>query len=533
EGSYDTFTVAIYPEPNGSLNIKQGTQFCNDADPIEFALIADDPAIELVSVSVGETEIESFDPSQYAQNGEQEDVVLMARLRDRRTDCENTIEIPVTIYPLPNAAFRFEPPAETDGYCAEGGEQGGSVSFVPEDPDVSARFTVDGEDFEGDRIFLDNFSQIDAPVDLQVVHFAANEPGCTAQAEQILKIYPIPTAVVDLEPDNICSDNGPVDIQITSSNGNNILGENDTLRALDLDGNEIEGGIDLETLQFEPSSVLSHMGDNENGLQVRILYEVLGEGGCRNSDFDEITVYRTPVADFELQIVNIDADGLTVRVTNIQPTAGPGELAFQWDTRGGAISSREEENDNFTVTYNPDEFSELSEIVITLTVYNLGAGLYCSEGPVTRRVPIPPIEDDDIFNERLADYRNQLQELGAGDSNLAGSQSLTAAENFIVLQDKSISDFRQLTETLQQSFNTAGSEQQEELVRVLAIATAALFDHLAQTVTGETNLAELEELLQELRESALDLSRVRAVWDVDPLRSVADPVLLERLEDQL
>ncbi len=392
EGSYDTFTVAIYPEPNGSLNIKENTQFCNDAAPVEFVLSANDPAVELVVVTVGETPRERFDPSQYAQNGEREDVTLVVLLRDRRTNCTNTLEIPVTVFPLPNAGFRFEPPSETGGYCAEGGEQGGFVSFVPEDSDVSDRFTVDGEEVEGDRIFLGNFSRIDNPVNLQVVHFARNEPGCTAQSAQTLRIFPIPRAIITVEPTNICSAADPVDIRITSASGDNVLGENDTLRAFAPDGNEIGGAINLAALQFEPSSVLSRMADNQNRMRVRIRYEVIGEGGCPNDDSDQITVHRTPNPDFEIGIENVNSDGVTVGVRVTHLPGNVEEFNLRWETNGGDRSSNDT---NFTVFYTPNELREREAIVITLTVIYRGRNFVCTSPAVERSIPVPPLNPDD------------------------------------------------------------------------------------------------------------------------------------------
>ncbi|NEP61538.1 MAG: hypothetical protein F6K31_32070, partial [Symploca sp. SIO2G7] len=106
DGSYDTLTVALYPRPSGTLSLPSD-EFCNDADPVDIALASaeQNPAIELSVITINGSVVDRLDPRLYARNDEPERVKIEAQLRDNRTDCTNTIEQTVTVYPTPEADF--------------------------------------------------------------------------------------------------------------------------------------------------------------------------------------------------------------------------------------------------------------------------------------------------------------------------------------------------------------------------------------------------------------------------------------------
>lgn len=563
EGSYDTFTVALHPDPVGTLNLEAGSLFCNDDGPVDLRLNAD-PAIDLLQITANGVVVDRFDPRQYARNAEPETVTLVAQIRDRRTLCEAEISVTVTVHPLPNAAFRFDPPTEGNAYCAEEGEQGNSVGFIPDDLNVSDRFEVNGEPLE--RIFLDNFSRIREPVRLTVVHYARNEADCVAQAEDTLTIYPIPRAVVRVAANRVCSSSDPIAIEVAPDS------ETATLRAVAPNGDILAHVIDIATRQFNPATLTDEDFGDTPRLPIQIVYEVVGEGQCIGQDTAEIIVYRTPETNFEIAYVSVTPNGATVRVFNIRPQGSLSGLAFQWNTNGGDRSGGDP-NDDFTVTYTPVELRERGGVVITLQVYNILDGIYCTQGLVERRLlppdfddgddrptdPRPPVDPGDgpdlpivvrdgdrdlpivrrtdpetarFFRDRLVRYQAQLEDLGERNRDLQAIRAFTAARRFLAQEDKTLDAFRALTEALQRSFRPAGPERQSQLNQVLAIAIAAFFDHLVQTADGETDLTDLETLLENLRRTNFDLSPVGDIWAAEPLVSRADPVLLERLEDQ-
>lgn len=399
EGSYDTFTVAIYPEPTGRL-LNINSQFCNNNAPIEFDFSGDDPAVELVSVRVGETVIERFDPSQYARNGEQEDVTLVVLLRDRRTNCEATVETTVTVHPLPNADFGFNPPpnSETQGYCHGEVEE---IELDPADFEVSDRFEIAGEAADlvrlnENRLSLEGLSKWfeanESPVTLTVVHVASNQ-ACEARSdEQTITIYPKPRPSFRLvdsdERDvaNVCSNGQPIRILLEPNS------ETYTLEAITEDDDPISLNTDTNPPQFDPRVVSSRLFGNRASLRVDITYTVEGEGGCEGSITQPINVFSNPTVDFSLELLSNTPTNITVRVFNIQPQGDVSSLRFRWNFDPGTRSRAESENEDFTVTYNREQLRGRTEIVVTLEGYSMAPmGLYCFGPLVERRIqPIPP-----------------------------------------------------------------------------------------------------------------------------------------------
>ena len=395
EGSYDTFTVAIYPEPTGELNIKGATQFCNNDEPRIIELErANDPAIELVSVSNGDNELEDFrfNPSDYAKGREREEVVLVARLRDRRTNCENTIEISITVHPLPIARFSINPPPNpnTRAYCQE--DRIDALIFRPEVPEVSNGFEVYGVDGEliplndnqlgWDKIG-DMFEADPSTVILTVIHNArSNEAGCQARSEQQITIYPTPNSSFRLGALNVCSNASPVNILLESK------GETYTLEATTDAGNPIRLNTDANPPQFDPRVVSDDLFNNHNSLSINIICRVRGAGNCLGSSTQVMTVYRTPTAGFELGDIRQEGVNFIVPVRNIQPKGNLSGLNFEWNFNGGTRSRGNTESDDFTVSYRQE--NEDREVSITLQVRNgMPGNLNCSSSVVRRSVTIP------------------------------------------------------------------------------------------------------------------------------------------------
>lgn len=710
EGSYDTFTVAIYPEPTGTLNIEDGAQFCNDDESINIQLLRPitDPAIELVAVTVDENKLGDlrFVPSQYAQNGEQADLVLVALLRDRRTDCDGTLDINVIVYPAPNPAFSIEPAgfqipgSEVAHYCAGDGGENNVLNLEPTVSETSNRFelTRNGELLNDNtrQINLNDFGQ-EGEDTLEITHFTDVVGVCSSQSStQTIKILSLPDASFDPDDEVIDDTNRAICSNTELSLNPKLSGG--TFKALIGDTEqEIPGAIAPDSLTFIAKSAFE---DNDLTSQaVTLRHEIINEFGCSNAANYSLTVYRVPEASFALPNSPVfsanpeQPDEFSITISEIEPEAEAGDYIYSWSS-DAAISSLLSRSDNapfsLRFSYASSEINLNDEISVSLTVINAestSSNISCQSEPftesflppfeindwvlvavqgeneiqtlaaltafikengrislmqffelarnnqaislqpltkpsrigsvqITEQLPIsdaprevvidefpyvsqpwqpvpgsytftlrafagiplesresesfPPIRfeifesDADggdrppsdpegggggivtgdfnrlnlenstpLFNERLNRYREQLLAIGIRDSDIESSRAFSEAEDFIARRDKGIDDFRQLVETLQRSFRPSGSERQGELTEVLAIVTAALFDHLAQTATGETNLTALEVLLEELRQSELNLSRVREFWAVEPLMSVADPVLLERLEEQL
>lgn len=559
----DPQTITIVPLPTITISVGGRDQFCRDESPILLTFLADTSTMPLSSMELVQATIDgqvvsaeangqvladvqlALHPGQFAHGGDAQTVTIEVQVRDRYTQCENTVGTTVTVYPPPNANFQIYPPTTTGSYCTEAGSL---VTFEAADPRVSERFEVTGaigDDLlaaaweQGNQLALAKL-QITAPLELTITHHARNDAACVAQSEQTITLYPLPSAAFELATTSVCSAGHPVEIRLPS------LPESYQLRALTPHGTVIETAIQRDTvdthrLQFNPRALHPNGTTNYFGetyeLPLTIVYEVTGAGGCHNSQSREIVVYRTPDADFDIAFLGeVTLNGATVQITNIQPQIAVEMLSFQWDTNGGSRISYGDQNGDFTVTYNPDELRDRDEIVITLTVFNLGGNLPCAHPPVVKRLLLPDIRDplDKLLDERLARYRDQLVTL-APALGLGGTEPEDLAERFLtgdrilMGESQAIERYgRQVGGFVSNFFQNHGSIQvASELV---VISTASLFDRLVVGDITPTVESRLRESVTEFQEVGLDLTQLLSTWNPDELVEVADQAKLAQLQ---
>jgi hypothetical protein len=387
EGSYDTLTVSVYPEPEANLSLKD--QFCEDEESVPITLTPANSRIEITQLTIAGTASSItnpvFDPKQYAQKPPQP-VEVVAVIRDRLTHCTNTIRKTVTVYPLPDTGFSLDPEPTDGGYCA--GERGereerrrNVVVLRPDQPGVSNRFTANGDDLPEGQINLDDYAGIEEAVSLQLIHYATGEGGCTAQSEpQTVTIFPLPDASfqpdVDTAYDAVCSDREFVDLNPVQDKG--------TFQVLDPDGQPIEGAIALDPPRLIPAKAL---GEAER-VTITVNHALTGEGGCSAQSTYSLTIYRSPVGYFELSIVDFNQDGFVVQVSNIEPV-GDVPYSFEWDFGSGRATPADPRNDDFTVFYISEGFEVGDTVTITLTVTNIESPVQCSGGPVSKQIAVP------------------------------------------------------------------------------------------------------------------------------------------------
>jgi hypothetical protein len=104
-----TRTVTINPLPQAELSIRDGQNFCHDAEPVEIKLAGETSEnIELVQVKINGTETNTLNLNQYAIGSEPETVTITAIISSTQTKCENTLTRTVVINPLPQANFQAE-----------------------------------------------------------------------------------------------------------------------------------------------------------------------------------------------------------------------------------------------------------------------------------------------------------------------------------------------------------------------------------------------------------------------------------------
>jgi hypothetical protein len=283
DDTYDTLTVTIYPLPRPHLSISNGQNFCRNAEPVEIKLANGTPEnIELIQVKINEIETNTLNPAQYATEREPETLRITALIRDRQTQCENTLSRTVTINPVPEADLSIT-----------GGE-------------------------------------------------------------------------------NFCHNADVIEITLAKGTPENV--------------ELIQVSInDIQTRILNPS-LFAVAGQSEL-VKIEALIRDR-QTQCENTLSRTVTINPVPEADFQAEITNINEQGFSVRVFNIQPAEK--SFSFVWEHPRGS-SNISNPNSEFIITYNFDFNTWVAgaEVSINLRVNtppNLGN---CSSEPVTRRIAIP------------------------------------------------------------------------------------------------------------------------------------------------
>ncbi|NET10569.1 MAG: hypothetical protein F6K16_38930, partial [Symploca sp. SIO2B6] len=202
----DTFTVVLYPPPTGVLPLPQ--RLCNDTNSIGLQLQEADPTIEIIGITVinerlGTEEPLSvpfrFNPSQYAQNNTLEDLVVVTRLRDRRTNCTNTISQTLTIYQTPEAGFDMNLSTVQQGTV-----QVRVFNITPQDnqEDFDFRWTIplredrDNRDDFAIEYKVEELLSNNPEISLTVTNRESEEPACaTTFSRSIVGVLGVSLAV--------------------------------------------------------------------------------------------------------------------------------------------------------------------------------------------------------------------------------------------------------------------------------------------------------------------------------------------------
>lgn len=513
EGSYDTLTVSVYPEPEASLSLKD--QFCADEKPVLITLTPANPRIEITKLTIAGTDSSItkpiFDPKLYAQDTPQS-VEVVVVIRDRFTHCTNTLRQTVTVYPLPDAGFSLDPEREGDRYCA-----GQTVELQPSDPTTSQGYTVNGEALPGNTLDLQNEDQ--EPIELTIGHKAKSEGDCTAQSTRTITVFPLPNAEFSLGTDSVCSNGEPVLLKPDQDGG--------TFRVLNPDGTVISDAIDATQSTFIPKAVPM---SEATSLDVTIEYEITGEGGCSNLSRQGIVVINTPSGDFDLALGDRDRSRFTVEVTNIRPENDGYE--FSWDFSPGNPDPDNPTNQNFRIFYAYDDVNT-DEVEVTLRVSNQ----QCLGEAITKQIQVPAPDGNDgsvRFDRRLREYQAQFNQLGENDS-LRRNRAYQLAGRLLSLDaavpiPEAIDRYETFTKALIASFRRSGAERKAELTQLTAVSTARLFDHLITEDLAPDGQERMKTTIDGMREVGVDATAIRSVWNPDALRNVADTNRLNQLE---
>jgi hypothetical protein len=193
-----TLNVTLYPLPEAALSIQNGQAFCQNDPEVEIALAPGTLSeIELVQVTINGTPTKILNPSQYAAQGEPETVAIAAQIRNRKTQCENTLQYKVTINPLPNSEFQIEQPDTTLFLTSDT-----AISLIPAQPggifqarvgtqDISSR-VVTGTEFSPDRV---RFSETETEKTVTLI-YKITQNGCSHESTRDVTIVMRPAIEV-------------------------------------------------------------------------------------------------------------------------------------------------------------------------------------------------------------------------------------------------------------------------------------------------------------------------------------------------
>lgn len=319
DGTFDTLTVRVYPRPLTDVGLVQSA-FCVNEPPVDLTLSPGIENAELARVLIDGSEISQFNPQNYADQDLPTDVNVQLVIRDPRSGCEATTERTLTVYPLPDAGFSFDPPSQDGGFCIDADV----VNLIPDTPDDSQGFTViypDGQSRNESLIDLSLVGEITSPTTVSIDHRAlsSNGVGCEATSQQTVTIFPLPDAAFTLDSDpneegvyEFCAEDESILISTNTADGEFDL--------QDQDGNNLSDGVLPNPWRFSPNEAFSGGAEAQTFTLIR---RVAGSGGCEAQSQVSIIVYpETQAGSFEAEILLLDqgVNSFQLRVFNVQST---------------------------------------------------------------------------------------------------------------------------------------------------------------------------------------------------------------------
>ncbi|MBD2604430.1 hypothetical protein H6G81_07770 [Scytonema hofmannii FACHB-248] len=457
DDTYDTLTVTIYPKPRPNLSITEGENFCQNADVIEITLTEGTPEnVELIQVSINDIQTRILNPRQYAKGGQPEGVRIEALIRDRQTQCENTLSRTVTINPVPEADLSI---SEGKNFCQNAASV--EITLAKGTSEEVELIQVSINDIQTRILNPRQYAKGGQPELVKIEALIRDrQTQCENTLSRTVTINPVPEADLSIsEGKNFCQNAASVEITLAKGTSEEVeliqVSINDIQTRILNPRQYAKGGqpelVKIEALirdrQTQCENTLSRTvtinpvpeadlsisegenfcqnaasveitlakGTSEeveliqvsiNDIQTRILNpRQYAKGGqpelvkiealigstqtqCENTLSRTVTINPVPEADFQAEIANINGQGFSIRVFNIQPTEK--SFRFVWEHLGGS-SNISNPNSEFIITYNFDFNTWVAgaEVSITLRVNTPPTLGNCSSEPVTKRIAIP------------------------------------------------------------------------------------------------------------------------------------------------
>ncbi|BAY23222.1 hypothetical protein NIES2100_29860 [Calothrix sp. NIES-2100] len=366
-----TRTVIINPLPSANLSISDGQNFCCNANSVEIILADGTPkTLELIEVTINDTITNTLNPSLYATAGEPQTVIITAQIRDRQTQCQNTLTSAVTINPLPSANLSI---SDGQNFCCNANPV--EITLANETPKTLELIEVTINDTITNTLNPSLYATAGEPQTVIITaQIRDRQTQCQNTLTRTVIINPLPSANLSIsDGQNFCCNANPVEITLAD----------ETPKTLEL----IEVTInDTITNTLNPS-LYATAGEPQTLIITALIRD--RQTQCENTLTRTVTINPLPVADFQIEIANINAQGFSVRVFNIQPTET--SFNFVWEYPDGISNPSNPGNSEFIISYSYDfnKWVASDEKSITLQVNTPPTLGGCSSQPVTKHIAIP------------------------------------------------------------------------------------------------------------------------------------------------
>ncbi|OUL35161.1 hypothetical protein [Nostoc sp. 106C] len=366
-----TRTITVHPLPAAELSITEGDNFCHNSGVAEITLAEGTPEnVELIQVSINGTETRILDTSQYATASQPQEVTITALIRDRQTQCGNTLTRTITVHPLPAAELSI---TEGDNFCHNSGVAEITLAAGTSENVELIQVSIDGK--ETRILDTSQYATGSQPETVTIVALIRDrQTQCGNTLTRTITVSPLPVAELSInEGENFCHNAGVVEITLAEGTPENI-----ELTKVSIDG--------TDTRILDPKQFATGSQPQEVKIEAQIRDR---QTQCENTLSRTVTVNPLPEADFQAEIANINAQGFSIRVFNIQPPET--SFSFVWEHPGGSLNTSNPGNSEFIISYNYDfnNWVAGAEVSITLRVNTPPTLGSCSSEPITKKIAIP------------------------------------------------------------------------------------------------------------------------------------------------
>jgi hypothetical protein len=297
-----THTVIIHPLPEAALSIDEGQNFCQNGSSVEITLASETPEdVELVDVTIDGIQTNTLVPEQYATQGQSQTVTIVARIRNTRTQCENTLTRTVIIHPLPLAELSIQ---EGQNFCQD--ESSIEITLAPRtSQDVElVDVTIDGiatNTFVPEQYVTDGQSQT---VEI-VAQIRNTQTQCENTLTRTVIIHPLPLAELSIdEGQNFTNNASPVEITLAP----------DTSEDIELGDVTINGRA---TTTLNPNQYATVGQPETITIKAHLHHR---QSNCTNTVIRRVTITPLPEAELSIQ----DGQNVAQNASPVEITLAPG-----------------------------------------------------------------------------------------------------------------------------------------------------------------------------------------------------------------